>query len=231
MKNKGAIVLCSGGIDSVVTSFYAKKILDYKEIIVLFLNYNQKSLVQERKCAKKCAAALGARFIEIDTSVGKISTSLINVKGTHKKITRKELKNTKDESKKYYVPSRNLIFLSYALSLAESLFIKNNMKHDIFVGFKNEGREHYPDTSVHFLNIMNKVSKISSLSKPKIIAPLIKKDKEDIIRLGMKVGVNFRDTNSCYVSKNKHCGSCLSCMLRKEGFYWANLKDPTDYAK
>lgn len=229
MKHKNAIILCSGGLDSVVTSFYVKKNLNYKDIILLFFDYNQKSLFKEKYCAKKCALKIGAKIMEIKIPLDKTSTSLINIKGKYKKFSRKELKDTKYESSKYYVPSRNLIFLAYATSLAESFFIKNKEKYDIFVGFKNEGKEHYPDTTQSFLSIMNKINKNASLSNPKVIAPLIKMDKEDIIALGTKLGVNFKNTFSCYALGNKHCGSCLSCMLRKEGFYWANIKDPTKY--
>lgn len=231
MKHKNAIILCSGGLDSVVTSFYVKKILKYDRIVILFFNYNQRSLIPERNCSRRCASNLGAEFIEIKTIIGHISTSLININKKNPKMSRKNLKNTRKEGMKYYVPSRNLVFLSYAISFAESFFIRNKEKYDIFVGFKNEGREHYPDCSIDFLNLFNKMNKMSSLSKPKIIAPLIKKDKEDIIKLGIKLKINLKNTFSCYISGNKHCGSCLSCMLRKEGFYWANIKDPTKYSK
>jgi len=221
-----AIVLCSGGIDSVTTAYYAKERLGYKKIIVLFFNYNQKSLERERECSKKCAKEIGAEFREIDLGwLGEISHSLINKKGKIKKLDRKELKNTKEESNKYYVPCRNTIFLVYALAMAESLYIKNKEKFDILTGFKNEGKESFPDTTPEFVKKMNELSKVSTKGF-RIIAPLIEKDKEDIILLGKSLGVDFRKTHSCYI-KNKHCGKCLACMLRKEGFYWADVKDTT----
>ncbi len=229
---KNAIVLCSGGVDSVVSAFYAKKKLKYGDIIILFFNYGQRSLKAERKCARQCAKDLKANFLEINIKwLGKISTSLINLNEKHKIIKKKDLKDTKEESKKWYVPCRNLIFLSYALAFAESLFIKNKIISDIFVGFKNEGKEHYPDTSQKFLNLLNKINNVATLGKYKINAPLIKKDKDDIILLGNKLGVNFTKTFSCYIGKKKHCGTCLACRLRQEGFYWENIKDPTSYRK
>ena len=55
-------------------------------------------------------------------------------------------------------------------------------------------------------------------------------DKEDIIKLGIELGVKFEETYSCYVGAGeKHCGKCLACMLRKEGFYWAGVEDSTSY--
>jgi len=226
---RNSIVLCSGGLDSVTTAYYAKKKLGYKKMIILFFNYNQKSLKRERECSKKCAKEIGAEFQEIDLKwLGDISQSLINKKGKIKKLDRKELKDTKKESDKYYVPCRNTIFLVYALALAESIYVKNKEKWDILAGFKNEGNEGFPDTTPEFVKKMNELSKVSTKGF-RVIAPLVEKDKEDIVLLGTKLGINFRKTHSCYL-KNKHCGRCLACMLRKEGFYWANVKDETEYA-
>ena len=229
---KKAIVLCSGGIDSVTTAYYTKKVLKYKDITLLFFNYGQKSLKQERKFSKKCSKKLKTKFKEIELGwLNKISTSLINKEGRVKKITKKDLKNTKKESEKFYVPCRNLIFLSYALALAESEYIKSKKESDIFVGFKCEGKEAYPDTTQKFVNQINNISRSICLKKFKIKAPLIKKDKEDIILLGKKLGIDFKNTFTCYIGKTKHCGECLACKLRQAGFYWANIKDPTKYKK
>jgi len=230
-ESKNAIVLCSGGLDSVTAGFYAENKLKYSKLKIIFFDYGQKSLEQERKCSKICAKKLGAEFIEIKLDwLGKISSSLINKKGKIKKLTRKDLKDTSKESEKYYVPCRNTVFISYALALADSLWAKHKEEWDIILGFKCEGKESYPDTTGEFVKQMNKLSEIGCSRKIKIIAPLIYKDKEDIIILGKKKGVDFANTFSCYSPvKGKHCGFCLSCMLRKEGFYWANIEDPTVY--
>jgi len=224
---ENALILCSGGLDSVVTSYYAKS-LGYKKIKILFFNYKQKSLKAERKKSKLCAKKLNAKFIEIKLKwLSQISHSLINKPGKISKI--KNLKDTKKESDKYYVPCRNTIFLSYALALAESLYFKEKEKYDIFVGFKNEGKESYPDTTKEFVSSINQLSKTATAGF-KLIAPLIEKDKEDIILLGKKLGVDFKETHSCYL-KNKHCGKCLACELRKAGFYWSGEKDVTRYSE
>lgn len=223
----GAIILCSGGLDSVVTAHYVKKILNHK-LKVLFFDYGQRNLIYEKKAAKRCAEDLDCEFFEIKINELKnFSNSYL-----HKKIIpnmgRDKLKNTKKESRKWYFPYRNLIFLSYALSLAEALELKNKGRYKIFVGFKNEGKEHYPDTTSDFLNSLNKIS-ARFYKKIEIFAPLIKMDKEDIILLGKKMNISLENTYSCYVGEKIHCGKCLACRLRKTGFYWANLKDPTVY--
>lgn len=227
-----AIILCSGGLDSVVNSYYIKNKLRYRDIIILFFNYSQKSLNSERKCSKKAARKLGAKFIEIKLDwLRSISQSLINKEGKIKKISLKDLKDARKESSKYYVPCRNLIFISHALALADSIYHKESKKSEIFLGFKCEGNDSYPDTTKEFVKKVNELSKISCLARSKIISPLIDMDKEDIIELGEKIGVNFNDTFSCYVSADKHCGVCLACRLRQEGFYWSNVKDPTKYRR
>jgi len=225
-----ALILCSGGLDSVVLSKYVKKTLNYKKISILFFDYGQRNFKEERKSSKKCAKEIRAVFKEIDLNFVKaFSTSLLNKKSIPKKLSLKELKSTKNESEKWYVPSRNFIFLSIAISYAESLFIKNNEKSSIFMGFKNEGKDSYPDASEKFIKKINEYSNYFVKGNPRVLAPLIKMDKEDIINLGKKLNVNFKETYSCYNGGNNHCGFCLSCRLRQEGFYWANIKDPTKY--
>jgi len=231
-KMKNAIILCSGGLDSSVTAYYIKKKQKYDNIIFLFFNYGQRTLEQERGAAKNIAKKIKADFKEVKLDfLKKISTSLINKKTKARKIKRKELKDMKKEGEKYYVPCRNIVFLIYALALSESLQIKKKQVFDIFTGFKCEGKEAYPDTTREFVAEMNRLKKISTNAHGKIIAPLINLDKDEIILLGKKLGINFKDTYSCYIgSKNgKHCGCCLSCRLRQEAFYWANVKDPTGY--
>ncbi len=229
-KNKNAIVLCSGGLDSVTTAYYIKKKLRYGKIIILFFDYGQRTIRQERKSARKIARKLKMRFIEIKLpELARISNSLINREKKVRKIKRKELKNTEEESAKYYVPCRNTIFLVYALALVESMQTENKQAYDIFTGFKCEGKEAYPDTTAEFVKEMNNLKKRSTNVNGKIIAPLIKKDKDEIILLGKKLGVDYKDAYSCYVDEENHCGYCLACRLRQEAFYWANVKDPTKY--
>lgn len=229
---KRAIILCSGGLDSVTALYYVKKKLNYGEIIVLFFNYSQKSLKREKRFSKLAADNVGAEFMELSLGeLGKISTSLINKPGWTLDFSKKDISSTKSESGKFYVPCRNTIFLSYALALAEALYNRRKGPSDIFVGFKSEGKEPFPDATPLFLEKINSLARVSCAFPFKIRAPFIRKDKEDLIQIGEKLEVDFTKTFSCYVSDKKHCGLCLACRLRKEGFYWAGLPDPTKYSK
>lgn len=230
---KEAIVLCSGGIDSVTTAYYVKKKLKYKSLTLLFFNYRQKSLVLERKCAKQCARTLRATFREIALpELARLSTSLINL-GENGDVRKQDLRNTQKESEQFYVPFRNTIFLSYALAYAESLYLKEKKQSDIFIGFKCEGKEPYPDTTSRYVKTMNNLAQAAApMLRTNIIAPLIKRDKEDIIIVAKLLDISLKETWSCYTPlRGKHCGSCLACRLRKAGFYWANMEDVTEYGK
>ncbi len=226
-----AIVLCSGGLDSVVTAYYVKKKLKYNNLTILFFNYGQRTLKMERKSSEYFSKKLKAEFVEVKLPLIKETFGdLLNEKKALK-ISKEDLKDTKKESLKWYVPNRNLIFLSYAMSLAESLDLRGEGRQDIFVGFKNEGNESFPDTTIEFVSQVNKLRDIASEKKFDVLAPLIMKDKEDIVLLGKKLGVDLGKTWSCYVGDEKQCGECLACALRKEGFRWADVKDKTRYLK
>lgn len=222
---RNALILCSGGLDSVIV---ANLIEDYDNKLVIFFDYCQNSLEKEKEFSRKCAEKTGADFKEIKLNLDENLKVLPLT--SHKKVEHgKDLKDTSEESSQWYVPMRNLIFLSNVLALAETDFINNKSETDIFVGFKNEGRENYPDTTKEFVDAVNNVAKATSEGKIKVLAPLLEMDKEDVVSLGKKLGVNFKETYSCYIGKEKHCGKCLACRLRHAGFYWADEEDPTDY--
>jgi 7-cyano-7-deazaguanine synthase len=221
---KKAMLLCSGGLDSVVCGHYIKKKLKYDLITLLFFNYGQRTLKSERKAAEKCARDIRATFHEISLPLTHLKVPLVSksvkVKSSH------QVKNTSSEHDSWYVPGRNTLFLAHAFSIAEKMADKDQV--DIFVGFKCEGKEPYPDTTFEYVSSMNQLLSIA-FKNLRLIAPFIKKDKEDIIAVGKNLGVDFTKTISCYTS-NRHCGICLACRLRKQGFYWANVSDPTSYA-
>jgi 7-cyano-7-deazaguanine synthase len=228
-KEKHAFVLCSGGLDSTVTAHLVASQKKYDKITLLFFNYGQNSLKEERTASKVCAKNIHAFFREM--ALPELYSIARNTQLQAKKIkTSKSLKDTSEESHAWYFPCRNLIFLNYALALAESQYVSNKVITDIFVGFKSEGKEPFPDATQPFLDKLNAVSKECCAYPFVIQAPLINEDKEDIVLLGQKLNAEISKTFTCYSAKNgKHCGTCLACRIRKAGFYWANVKDPTEY--
>ena len=230
---KIAIILCSGGLDSVVVSYFVKD--KYSKIKFLFFDYGQRALKEEEYCSRKIAEKLKAEFIKVDLKwLGKISVSSINKKGKYKETTEKDLEDAKKEIINWLVPARNSIFLINALAFAESEFLKSKEIYEIIIGLKNEGREHMKDTTPEFLKKINELAEEGTHDGTyKILAPLIELDKTEVIKLGNNLKVPFELTYSCYVESKKdltHCGKCLNCMLRKKSFYWGGVKDPTSYA-
>ena len=226
-----AIVLCSGGMDSVVTMYYAKKKLQYEKILALFFNYGQKPWHQERTSSLQCARALSAEWREFHLpELGKLSPSLLTKDAVITLEPALDLKNTVEASEPWYVPSRNTLFLCYALALAESAVITDNRDiPDILIGLKNEGKEPFPDTTQEFLDRINALAATACKRPARILAPLLSHDKEDVVTLGKELCIPLEHTWSCYLNQQLQCGTCLACRLRKEGFKWANLPDPTSY--
>jgi len=122
-----------------------------------------------------------------------------------------------------YVPARNIIFLSFALSFAETI-----KASAIFIGAHAQDYSGYPDCRPEFFKAFEKTAKTGTASgdKIKIIAPLLHKNKSQIIRLGQRLGVPFELTWSCYRGKKYPCGKCDSCYYRAKGFKEAGFLDP-----
>tara|TARA_Y100000034_G_scaffold129270_1_gene185410 strand:- start:963 stop:1643 length:681 start_codon:yes stop_codon:yes gene_type:complete len=222
---KNAIILCSGGLDSVVAAYYVKD--KYKKLKFLFFDYGQKALENEEKCCREISKRLNAEFVKVELPwLHEISTSMINREG-FKETTEKDLETDKG-IENWYVPCRNSIFLINGLAFAESEFLKNKEKYDIVIGFENEGEAHFKDTTEGFVKKINELS-TETTEGYEILAPLIKKDKTEVIKLGKELKVPFELTYSCYIGGEGHCGKCLNCMLRKKGFYWAGVEDVSSY--
>ena len=227
-----AIVLCSGGLDSVVLAHYLKKIRNIENIKLVFLDYNQKSLKEELFCVKKVAKELDAELKVIDIKwLGEISTSLINKGPNENEIDSEDLIS-------WYVPCRNSLFLLIGLSIAESEFISKNEKYDVYLGIKYEGELQFKDTTPEFLEQMNKTAEFCTQDgNYKFIAPFLEKDKEELIVLGLELGVDLKKTYSCYIGKGIkdnvpiHCGICSACKSRKKAFKFSNNEDNSTYEK
>jgi 7-cyano-7-deazaguanine synthase len=131
-----------------------------------------------------------------------------------------------------YVPARNTIFLSFALSYAEVIGSK-----DIFIGVNAVDYSGYPDCRPEFIAAFEKLARLGTKAgiegaPIRIHTPLMSMSKADIIREGARLGVDFALTHSCYdpTEAGLACGSCDSCRLRKNGFQEAGIPDPTRYA-
>ena len=229
-----AILLCSGGLDSVVLGHYLKKNKKIENLKLVFLDYGQKSLEKEKFCVEKLSKELNAELKIIDVRwLGDVSTSLINKKTNKDKIN--EIKE-EDELISWYVPCRNALFLLIGLAIAESEFISKNKKYDIYLGIKYEGELQFKDTTPEFLEQMNKTAGFCTQTGDyKFIAPFLDKDKEELIRMAEELGIDLRNTYSCYIGGEfkkdmpSHCGICAGCKSRKKGFKFSDVEDVSVY--
>lgn len=211
--SKTAVVLLSGGLDS-ATVLYLAKAQGYKCQALIF-DYGQRHK-QEVACAVKIAQAGGCAHRILKISFPWKGSALLDKKiKIPKKITQ-GIPVT-------YVPGRNIIFLSFALSLAEVI-----KAQAIFIGAHAQDYSGYPDCRVEFFKAFVKMSKVGLAAKHeiRILAPLLNKSKSQIISLGRALGVPFNLTWSCYRAGRRPCGKCDSCYYRAKGFKEAGLIDP-----
>ena len=212
MKQK-AIVLFSSGLDSTTVLYYAMS--KGYECHCLIFDYGQKHN-KEVNNAKKFAESLHLNYHIVKTSIPWDTSSLIN---KNKKIPEhKQIKEGFVPST--YVPGRNTIFLSYAISYAETIKAKK-----IFLGINAVDFSSYPDCTPQYLKSMQQVMKALN-NGIEICAPIEKYSKSQIIKLGTKLKVPYEKTWSCYNGKNRPCGKCDSCKLRAKGFKEAGIDDP-----
>jgi len=227
---KKAVVLSSGGLDSTTAMAVAKN--QGFEIYSISFDYGQKSRKYELRSAKKVARFFNVKEhkifkIDLRTLGGSALTDIINIP------KRRSLKHIQREIPVTYVPARNTIFLSIALAYAEVIG-----SQDIYIGVNAIDYSGYPDCRPEYIkafqNLANLALKMAiSGKKIKIYTPLINLKKSEIIKLGIKLGVNYGLTHTCYDpdEKGRACGECDSCILRIKGFKEANLKDPITYKK
>ncbi len=222
---KKAIVLLSGGLDSTTTLYYA---IDRGfSVHALSFDYGQKHKI-ELELARKIAQKGGATqhtIASIDRTLfsGSALTD-INVAVPRNRKIDEEIPVT-------YVPARNLLFLAHAASLAES----TGASH-IFIGANAVDYSGYPDCRPVFLKSFEETMNLGTKQgaeggKIFVEAPLVDLSKEEIIKLGLSMGVDYSITSSCYspAPNGNPCGQCDSCQIRKAGFEKAGFTDPLHY--
>ncbi|WP_458404226.1 7-cyano-7-deazaguanine synthase QueC [Methanobrevibacter sp.] len=222
---KKAISVLSGGLDcTVATSVYAK---DY-EIHAITFNYGQKAFKRELEAAKEICEKMNWTHEVVNLEwLSKISNSSLNTSEEIPEVSLEDLDDlnkSSESANSVWVPARNMVFTSIAVSYAES--IGADM---IIVGWDAEEAATFPDNSKEFLEAFNILIDVGSPEKIKIEAPAIDLNKEEIVRLGLEVGAPMELSYSCYKGTEKQCGVCESCMRRKRAFEKLNIKDLSDY--
>jgi 7-cyano-7-deazaguanine synthase len=221
-----AVVLVSGGMDSAVTLAMARA--DGFECHALSVAYGQRH-VSELAAAARVAAMLGAvehKVVAVDLRSigGSALTADIEVPEHDDAHGETDIPVT-------YVPARNTIMLSIALGWAETLGAS-----DLFCGVNAVDYSGYPDCRPAFVDAFERLANLATKAGVEghalhVHAPLIKLSKADIAREGVRLGVDFAQTVSCYRAdaEGRACGRCDACVLRARGFAEAGIADPTLY--
>lgn len=229
--SQNAVVLFSGGLDSVTCLYWAKA--NYANVTAVSFNYGQRHN-SELNAAKKIAATaqVNHRIIDIDLAqLGGSALTDVSLVVPDAKQTDFSDNQHNDSIPITYVPARNTIFLSYALALAEV-----TQSNAIVIGVNAVDYSGYPDCRPEYIaafeNMANLATKAGVMGNHLHIAtPLLHLSKAAIIKLGVSLGVDYALTVSCYRadSEGRACGHCDSCYLRQQGFLQAEIDDPTIY--
>ncbi len=218
-----AVILLSGGLDSTTTLALAAK--EGFHCYALTVDYGQRHRFEIEQ-ARNHAGRYGVQEhkiikVELNQFGGSALTTDMAVPDGREQPSARDIPLT-------YVPARNTVLLSLGLAWAEVLNAKA-----LFIGANAVDYSGYPDCRPEFLEAFEKVAKLGTKAGVtdqwalEIRAPLIRMSKAEIIKLGVRLGVDFHGTSSCYNPKadGSPCGQCESCLLRAKGFEEAGMRD------
>jgi 7-cyano-7-deazaguanine synthase len=220
---KTAVLLLSGGLDSMVCAAIARE--RGFSVVALTIDYNQRHRV-ELEAASAIAKRLADRHIVVPLDLRAFGGSALTG----------DIAVPKDGVGEgipvTYVPARNTIFLSLALGLAEAIGAR-----DIFIGVNALDYSGYPDCRLEFIAEFERVANLATKAGVegdsfKLHAPLQQMTKAQIARESERLGLDAGLSHSCYdpLPDGRHCGRCDACRLRAKGFADAGIADPTAYA-
>jgi 7-cyano-7-deazaguanine synthase len=220
---KRAVILVSGGLDSTTVLALAHR--DGYTCHTLSFDYGQRHRA-ELRAAERVSRAYG----DVEHKVVRLNLDTIGGSA----LTDEAIDVPEEASEGIpvtYVPARNTVFLSIALGWAEVLDAR-----DIFIGVNAVDYSGYPDCRPAFIEAFTKLANVATKAgveggRYTIHTPLMALGKDDIVKLGAELGVDYARTVSCYQATDEGlaCGRCDACRLRREGFKRAGIPDPTRY--
>ena len=199
------IILLSGGLDSLVSLGLGMQ--KYGISLALTFDYGQKALEQEVSTSKNICDyyKIEHKVIKLDWLKNVTHTALVEDKELPEGID-----NPEDSAKSVWVPNRNGLFLNIAGSFADG-----NDYDYIIIGANKEEGQTFPDNTQEFIDRINAEFEFSTQKHPKVVAPLINYDKNDIVKQTIEHNIPLEFVRSCYSNGKKHCGKCESCTRLK----------------
>ena len=220
----GSVVLVSGGMDSAVTA--ARAIESSPRVAFLHVRYGARAQSREESSFRNLARHWNVNLLQV---VDLAALSLLGGSAlTDRSIDVPEADPDKPGIPVTYVPFRNAHFLSIAASWCEILGFDR-----IWIGAVEEDSSGYPDCRRVFYDAFEDVIRLGTRPGPsiRIVTPVIRMNKGEIVREGLRLGVPFEHTWSCYREGDTACGRCDSCALRLRGFARAGVSDPVSYER
>lgn len=221
-----AVVLLSGGVDSSTCLAIAVEEYGSVEVFALNLYYGQRH-DKEIQSARAVAEHYGVKLAEMDIAEIFRWSDCSLLKHSEKAVPEKaydeQLRETAGNPVSTYVPFRNGLMLSAAASVAMSIGAKA-----IYYGAHADDAagNAYPDCSVEFTQAINEAIYLGTNGAVNVIAPFVSFTKADVVRKGLKLGVPYEKTWSCYQGGEKPCGKCGTCIDRQKAFEANGQKDP-----
>ncbi|MBC7287267.1 MAG: 7-cyano-7-deazaguanine synthase QueC [Armatimonadetes bacterium] len=198
-----AIVLLSGGLDSVVTSAFAAAVA--RDVLALTFDYGQRAAAREIIAARAVAEALGIQWQKIDlTWLGELGASALTDRCVP--IPSSEALAEEERSAAVWVPNRNMVFVAVAGAYADAWSYQA-----ILLGLNKEEAAVFPDNSIQFASACTAALSWSTRVRPVVWGPLAGLDKREIVEFGRQIGAPLELVWSCYGEGPAHCWECDSC--------------------
>lgn len=220
VRSMKVVVLCSGGMDSVTALHWARQV--HEIAAVVSFDYGAKHNAREIPHAVEQARICGVphQVIPLDFMDRLFASALLRSGG--------EIPDghyAAEGMKQTVVPFRNAIFLSIACGYAES-----HGASGLVIAAHGGDHAIYPDCREAFMVAMAEAMRLGTYAGIELLRPFIRMNKGGIAAMGARLGVDFGRTWSCYKGGAVHCGTCGTCVERREAFQQAGLADPTEYA-
>lgn len=227
---KSCVVLYSGGMDSTVVLHHA--LANYDKVYALAIDYGQRNIRELTRAEDYISNYIfKSSFVEkLKYSRLPLPVKFLNFDSA---LTRDDVEVPKmkevigDPQNAAYVPNRNMIFLSLAVGMAESV----KAEHVLYGAAKADDTSGFWDCTTDFKNYLNNILSLNRRNLIEIKTPLIEKSKKEIIEYGIELGVKFGWTRTCYTEHEASCGECPSCSARIAGFMQLKKIDPLKYTR
>lgn len=226
----GTLLLCGGGLDSLVSAYAIAKKYPGQAIRLVYFDYGAKAAQRELAATESIAKSL-AENTESHVTVSRFDFPLLGQLAASSLTDERTSVNANPQAGKAseWVPARNTVLMSLALALAETNSIAR-----IATGINQDAATAYPDNDIEWNSRFQELAPyaLGTDRRVELVAPIALLSKPEIVKRGEELNIPWSQVASwsCYNGGDIHCGKCSSCRARRRSFELAGVKDPTEYA-